>query len=120
MNPGAPRRRPCTASVITPKSGFNAAVPAAVRSDSAKWAGEVPDLVFTVRDSVRTASGAFANIRAFRSTKGKQYATVAYMQADARVWMLTLTARSLAAHDAAYPDFVSLVKSYAPGPMREQ
>ena len=108
------------ASVITPKSGFNAAVPAAVRSDSAQWAGQTADLVFTVRDSIRTVSGAFAHLRAFRSISTKRYDTVAYMQADGRVWMLTLTARSLASHDAAYADFVSMVKSYAPGPVRQQ
>ncbi len=108
------------ATVITPKSGFNAAVPAAVRSDSARWAGQVRDLEFTVRDSVRTVSGAFAHIRSYASASTRQYYTVAYMQADGRVWMLALTARSRAAHDAAFADFVALVRSYAPGPMRRE
>jgi hypothetical protein len=108
------------ATVITPKSGFNAAVPAAVRSDSAQWAGQVRDLVFAVSDSIRTVSGAFAHIRSYRSALTRQYSTVAYMQADARVWMLTLSARSPASHAAAYPEFVAMVKSYAPGPVRQQ
>jgi hypothetical protein len=109
-----------SASVITPKSGFNAVVPAAVRSDSARWAGQVPDLVFAVRDSVRTVSGVFARICTYRSASRRRYETVAYMQADARVWMLTLSAGSVASYDAASADFVSLVTSYAPGPTRHE
>ncbi len=106
------------ASVITPKIGYNAVIPAAIRSDSANWAGLAKDLVFTARDSVRTISGAFAQLRAFQSASTKHFDTVAYLQAEGRVWMLTLAARSPGAHDAAFPDFLSLVKSYAPGPSR--
>jgi hypothetical protein len=105
------------ASVITPKSGFNANIPAAVRTDSAQWAGQVSDLVYAVRDSIRTGSGAQAQFRAFQSASARRFDTVAYLQADGRVWMLTLTARSSAARDSAYADFVALVKSYAPGPV---
>jgi hypothetical protein len=108
------------ASVITPKSGFNAAVPAAARSDSARWAGRVADLAFTMRDSVRTVSGEFAHVRAYASESAKQYETVAYLQADGRVWMLALSARSRVSHDAAFADFMLLVRSYAPGPMRRE
>ena len=108
------------ANAFTPKSGFSAVIPAVVRSDSARWAGQVPDLVYTVRDSVRTMGGAFAHMRTFRSTATQHFDTVAYLQADGRVWVLVLTARSLAAHEAASADFVSLVKSYAPGPVRPQ
>jgi hypothetical protein len=106
------------ASVITPKSGFNAVIPAAIRSDSANWAGQSNDLVFTARDSIRTISGAFAQLRRFQAASTKHFETVAYLQAEGRVWMLALAARSLAARDAASPDFLSLVKSYAPGPIR--
>jgi hypothetical protein len=108
------------ATLITPKSGFNAVVPAAVRTDSARWAGQVPDLVFSARDSVRTVSDAVAYVREYASAAARRYDTVAYMQADARVWMLVLTARSLASHDAALADFVALVRSYAPGAVRRE
>ncbi|HYV96048.1 MAG TPA: hypothetical protein VE967_01185 [Gemmatimonadaceae bacterium] len=104
------------ASVITRKIGYNAVIPAAIRSDSANWAGTAKDFVFVVRDSVRTNSGVMAHLRSYRSVSSKQFDTVAYYQGDERTWMITLTARSLAAHDAAYADFMALVKSFAPGP----
>jgi hypothetical protein len=91
-----------------------------VRVDSAQWAGQVSDLVYAVRDSIRTVSGAYAQFRTFQSASTRRYDTVAYLQAEGRVWMLTLSARSLLARDAADADFASLVKSYAPGPMRQQ
>lgn len=108
------------AAVITRKIGYNAVIPGAIRSDSANWAGQATDFVFTVRDSLRTISGAVAQIRAYQSTSTKHFETVAYVQGEERVWILGLTARSRETHDAAYADFLSLVKSYAPGPDRKQ
>jgi hypothetical protein len=61
-----------------------------------------------------------AHIRDFRSNATHRFDCIAYVQADGRVWILAITSRSLAARNAAYADFVSLVKSYAPGPARPQ
>lgn len=102
--------------VITPDIGYNAVIAAAIRSDSANWGGAVRDFVFTTRDSVRAISGAFAQVRLFQSAATKRFDTAAYLQAEGRVWMLELAARSREAHDAALADFLSMVKSYAPGP----
>lgn len=106
------------ASAFTPKSGFSAVIPAVVRGDSAQWAGQVSDLVYAVRDSIPTVSGAYAHLRAFQSASARRFDLAAYFQTDGRVWVLVMTARSAASRDAAYADFVSLVKSYAPGPAR--
>jgi hypothetical protein len=107
------------ASVITPHTGFNPEIPAALRSDSARWAGQASDFALTIRDSIRTVSGAFAYMRSYGSVSSRQYDTVAYLQADGRVWMLTLSAGSPASQNAGYADFVALVKSYVPGPKGE-
>lgn len=91
-------------------------IAAAIRADSSEWGTQVKDLVFRARDSVATAGGGFAQIRVFESASTRHYETVAYLAGPKRVWLLVLTARSAAAHENAFADFLTLVKSYAPGP----
>lgn len=102
--------------VVTPDVGYNAVVPAAIRSDSADWGGTARDLVFTPREDLRTTSGLVAYVRTLQSASSKHFDSVAYLQGEGRVWMIELAARTREAHDAAYADFISLVKSYKPGP----
>src|SRR6266516_2460160 len=91
-------------------------VASVIAADIARWRAQIADLVVTEGDTVKTAGGQPAEIRVFQSAGSKHYEAVACVAQEQRVWLLVLAARSLPAYRAAYPDFLKLVKSDAPGP----
>jgi hypothetical protein len=90
-----------------------------VKADVEKWGAALSELVVTEGVAVKTAGGQIATVRKFQSVREKHYEAVAYFQGARRVWLLVLAARTSADYDAAYPDFLKWIKSYAPGPTVE-
>jgi hypothetical protein len=103
------------ANVSLPK-GKTAVVTDAMKADEEQWRTQVVDLVVTNGENVTTSGGQTAEIRKFQSAAARHYESVAYILGPQRVWLLVLSARSSNDHNAAYPDFLKWIRSYAPGP----
>jgi hypothetical protein len=104
------------ANVKRPRESASISVANVIEGDIAEWDAEFADLVVTQGDSVKTAGRQVAAIRVFQSGSANHYEAVAYVAGEQQVWLLVLAARSSATFRIGYPDFLKLVKSYAPGP----
>ena len=96
--------------------GDSLGVARVIAADVARWKKQAPDVKVTRADTVRTANGQRLTVRMFKSAKAKHQEAAAYVLAGDRVWILVLAAKSKDAFTSTYPDFLSLVRSYRPGP----
>jgi hypothetical protein len=104
------------ANVNIARDAQSISVASVIASDIARWRAQVVDLIVTDGSDVKTSGGQAAIIRVFESASAKHYEAVAYIAGEQRVWLLVLAARTSTAYKASYPEFLQLVKSYAPGP----
>jgi hypothetical protein len=87
----------------------------AIAVDEEDFRSRAPDMRIAPGEPLRLAGTMTAQVRTFASASLGDYEVVAYVPDPRRVWVIVLTARSQAAYDQAYPDWVRLVRSYASG-----
>lgn len=90
---------------------------ATIDAEVARWSATAGDAVVTPLVDIRTGTGDAAKIRKFVSRARQTHEVVAYLRNGSTVPILVVVARSEEALVDAFPDFVRLVKSYAPGPL---
>jgi hypothetical protein len=88
-----------------------------IDAEVARWGGAAGDAVVTPLVDIQASTGDVAKVRKFVSRARRTHEVVAYLRNGSTVPMLVVTTRSEEALVDAFPDFVRLVKSYAPGPL---
>jgi hypothetical protein len=105
------------ANVLTLLGTAPKALAMTIDAEVARWSAAAGDAVVTALVDIRTGTGDVAKVRKFVSEARRTHEVVAYLRNGSTVPILVVVARSEEALVDAYPDFVRLVKSYAPGPL---
>jgi hypothetical protein len=105
------------ANVLTLLGTGPNALATTIDAEVARWSASAGDAVVTPLIDIRTGTGEAAKVRKFVSRSRRTHEVVAYIRNGSTVPILVVLARSEEALVDAYPDFVRLVKSYAPGPL---
>ena len=105
------------ANLLTPLGTASNALATTIDAEVARWSASAGDAVVTPLIDIGTNTGDVAKLRKFVSRARRTHEVVAYLRNGATVPILVVVARSEEALEEAYPDFVRLVKSYAPGPL---
>lgn len=105
------------ANVLTLLGTAPNALAMTIDAEVARWSAAAGDAVVTALIDIRTGTGDAAKVRKFVSQARRTHEVVAYIRNGSTVPILVVVARSEEALEDAYPDFVRLVKSYAPGPL---
>ncbi len=105
------------ANLLTPLGTAPSALATTIDAEVARWSASAGDAVVTPLIDIRTETGDVAKVRKFVSRARRTHELVAYIRNGSTVPILVVVARSEEALVDAYPDFVRLVKSYAPGPL---
>ena len=105
------------ANVLTLLGTAPNALATTIDAEVARWSTAAGDAVVTALVDIRTGTGEAAKVRKFVSRSRRTHEVVAYVRNGSTVPILVVLARSEEALVDAYPDFVRLVKSYAPGPL---
>jgi hypothetical protein len=105
------------ANVLTLLGRAGSALANTIDVEVARWSAAAGDAVVTPLVDIVTNTGDVAKVRKFVSATSRTHEVVAYIRNGSTVPIIVVVARSEEALVDAYPDFVRLVKSYAPGPL---
>ena len=105
------------ANLLTPLGTAPNALATTIDAEVARWSASAGDAVVTPLIDIGTNTGDVAKVRKFVSRGRRTHEVVAYIRNGSTVPILVVVTRSEEALEDAYPDFVRLVKSYAPGPL---
>jgi hypothetical protein len=104
------------ASVLTDRGQTRLPFSKRIDAEVAALRRGAPDTRVVAMMPIRTKDDTRASVRRFQSPSKQLFEVVAYIPRGRIMPLLTMTARSEAAFQAALPAFNRLVQSYAPGP----